>query len=342
MAVRRIANPGKAVSSRWAETEGKERSAGLLRLSRLVTGAVTRFSRAYGQFMFNRTARKVADTAPLQTRPSNLVFLSQVCHRDVVPYLLAIKSLYRAIGEGDVVALDDGSLTSLDRRMLERHIPGLQIVHIKTVDVGRFPRGGTWERLIKIVELSATHYVIQADADTLVSGPIPEVLNCWKNNVSFLLGTEMGQAIEPAAVFAATARDWISNRFRADELKISTLAEAALADIPTAWNGKYVHASSGFAGFARSSVSVSDLALLSDWMYERFGKQWEDWGSEQISSNYLLANAANAVVLPFQRYACYEPPMSVGDRPFLHFIGSYRFMHGLYRKRVKQLLQQWE
>ena len=124
-------------------------------------------------------------------------------------------------------------------------------------------------------------------------------------------------------------------------MKIGTLAEAALADLPADWDSKYVHASSGFAGFARNSVRLSDLALFSDWMYERFGKQWEEWGSEQISSNYLLANAKGAVVLPFARYACYEPPMSVGDRPFLHFIGSYRFMHGLYKARVKKLLRQW-
>ena len=285
--------------------------------------------------MFEFTAEGVFGTAPLLVRGDTPVFLSQMCHRDLASYLLAMKSLYLAVGQGRVVIIDDGSLTSHDVSVLERHVPRLEILDIATIDTRTCPRGGTWERLMKVVELSRDHYVIQVDADTLVSGPIPEVVQCWRTNQSFILGTYAGREIAPAASSARLAQDWMVNARR---ISVGMLAEAALDRLPKTAPPNYVHASSGFAGFAKGSFRLSDLESFCDWMRGQLGVRWDELGSEQIASNYMLANAPGAKVLPFDRYACFEPHIPPGDRPFLHFIGSYRYNDGLYRKRARSFL----
>ena len=255
-----------------------------------------------------------------------------MCHRDLAPYLLAIKSLYFAVGQGRIVIINDGSLTSHDISLLNHHIPHLQIFDIAAIDTGMCPRGGTWERLVKAIELSQKNYVIQADADTLVSGPIPEVVQCYLANESFLLGTNVGREIAPAAFSARLAQGWLVNARR---ITVGALAEAALDQLPHSAPPNYVHGSSGFAGFAKGAFRLSDLELLSVWMRGHLGARWDEWGSEQIASNYLLSNVRPSKVLPFDRYACFQPDTPPGDRPFLHFFGSHRYNDGIYAKRVR-------
>ncbi len=295
--------------------------------------AVHRVRYAWGQHWFDIAAERVLGTAPLAMRGNSPLILSMVCHRDVAAYLLAIKSLYQRMGEGRVVVINDGSLTDEDLKILRHHVPGL------TVDAaGQGSTGALfWVRLTKIVELSAAHYVIQLDSDTLVSGPIPEVVSCYRENISFLLGTNVGQEVAPASAAAAMVQGWIETN-RWDRLTVGVAAEAALDSLPQASRRSYVHASAGFAGFARGAFRLSELQEFSDWMRRKLGSRWDEWGSEQIASNYILANAPNAVVLPFARYACFEPPMPTAERPFLHFIGSHRFKQGLYRRRVNAFL----
>ncbi len=300
--------------------------------------AIHRVQRDWGKYLFDRTAARVLNTPPLWVRGDSPVFLSQLCHRDVAPYLLAVKSLYRAIGQGQVIIINDGSLTGDDSSILQHHIPGLEIIDIATIDTRSCPRGGTWERLVKIIELSHKHYVIQADADTLVSGQIPEVIQCWRSNKSFLLGTDCGQEIAPAATSARLAQSWVKNL---GWDTIGVLAEALLDDLPRTAPSNYVHASSGFGGFAKGGFRLADLEFFSDWMRGKLGARWDKLGTEQIASNYMLANAPGAVVLPFDRYACFEPHIAPGERPFLHFIGTYRYGDGLYRRRARRFIRQY-
>jgi hypothetical protein len=261
-----------------------------------------------------------------------------MCHRDVAPYLLAIKSLYRAIGQGRVMIINDASLTRDDISILQRHIPGLEIVDIATIDTRTCPHGGCWERLVKIIELSEDHYVIQVDADTLVSGPIPEVIQAWRSNKSFLLGTDCGQEIAPSSVSARLAQSWIAK----DGWDTTcVVADSGLDRLPETAPPNYVHASAGFAGFAKDAFRLSDLESFSDRMRGHLSARWDKWGTEQIASNYMLANAPGAIVLPFDRYACFEPHIKPGDRPFLHFIGTYRYGAGHYRHRARRFMREY-
>lgn len=150
-----------------------------------------------------------------------------LCHRDVPPYLLAIKSLYFRVGHGRVVIINDSSLTPDDLTILQSHIPGIVVLDIAGISTGSCPRGGTWERLVKILELSAETYVIQTDADILVSGPIPEVIQSVRENRSFLLGTGAGKEVTTALDTARMVQGWIKTN-NWNPIKIGIEAEAAL------------------------------------------------------------------------------------------------------------------
>lgn len=290
--------------------------------------------------MFDRVAAKVRKTPPLGMAGNSPIFLSMVCKRDVNAYLLAIKSLYSAVGGGRIVMISDGSLDTEDLRTLQFHLPICEVIDINSIDTGRCPRGGTWERLTKIIDLTADDYVIQMDADTLVSGSIHEVVEAYNSNKSFLLGTDIGQSVAPAAQVASLMKELIEKHGWTN-LSVGVLAESALDTLPNVDRRRYVHASSGFAGFARGAFRFADLEEFSSLMRERLGPHWDEWGSEQIASNYMLANAPDAIVLPFSRYACFEPHLPPGERPFLHFIGSYRFNDGVYRKQAQTFLSQY-
>ncbi len=48
-------------------------------------------------------------------------------------------------------------------QILRRHIPGIQIVDVSSVPLGPCKGGGTWERLLFLIDRSEKEYVIQLD-----------------------------------------------------------------------------------------------------------------------------------------------------------------------------------
>src|SRR5215216_3755333 len=113
-----------------------------------------RIEREWGKRSFQHVAKEILTTPPLKLKGDIPVLLSMLCHRDVIAYLIAIKSLYIRLQAGRVMVINDGSLTEADFTTLEYHIPGIQFFDIASISTGTCPRGGTWERLVKIVELS--------------------------------------------------------------------------------------------------------------------------------------------------------------------------------------------
>src|SRR6266478_4267805 len=171
---------------------------------------VRRFRELRDKRSFDCVGRQVLSTAPLQMRGGGPLFLTMLRHSDVIMYLLAIKSLYVRIGFGKVVIINDGSLTAGDLAILNFHIPMMGIIELKDINIPSCPRADFfWERLVKIVQLSENNYVIQLDADTLVSATIPEVVQLCRENRSFLLGTASGQRVSPAPETAQMVQEWI-------------------------------------------------------------------------------------------------------------------------------------
>ena len=279
--------------------------------------------------LFDYSCRRILDTPPLVFRDAPLVICSMLCRRDLIMYLLAIKSLYSQLGEGRICVINDGSLDQHCIQILQHHLTQLEITHIDQIPTDSCPSGGTWERLLHVLDLSSSDYVIQIDSDVLVRGPIPEVLSHYRENRSFTLGTPTGNALKTVYESAEFAKGKSSKN-------VQISAEIALAQLPDVHERHYVRGCSAFTGFARGATKRSDAIQFSQNMQTLLGHKWTEWGSEQVTSNYLIANAPKSAILPTNTYVNFLPPFNVQESALIHFLGEYRFRHATYRNEARK------
>ncbi len=276
---------------------------------------------------FNHAVRDIAVCPPVHCDTAQaLTLVSQLRHTDILMYLLALKTFARYLTPGRVVVLNDGSLDNVDQALLQQQIPGVEIRPISAINTGPCPRGGTWERLLHILDLSRDAYVIQLDADTMTLTDIADIRQCIAENRSFTLGTPTGREI----VSFDEASEFIQ-RHLPDAQHVQVFAERALARAPNKEGQRYVRGNSGFAGFGRGACSRAQVEAFSQTMSTLLGAdKWQEWGSEQVSSNFAVANSPNGLVLPQPRYAFFNPKLDYTQSAFLHFIGTHRFHDGTY------------
>ncbi|KMT64637.1 hypothetical protein [Catenovulum maritimum] len=294
----------------------------------------------------SKTFQKVRDSKPIQyTYNPELVIVSQVYSGALDMSLLALKSFIKMIGEGRVEVIDDGSLTKSDHELLHHHIPHLTIVHIDDIDVGSCPKGSCWERLIHILKLSQDAYVIQVDTDTLTIAPVPEVYNGFKANKAFTIGGEPNWP-EPIPVeyISHISRNKISEH-------IQVKSERQLEHVESINLTHYCRGCAAFAGFPKQAVTFDQLQAFSAEMEERIGADtWRNWGSEQFSANVMISLCPEPSVLPWPKYLNHGFPFVENGQEklesytrltsVLHFIGTYRYKHGVYRKLAKLVLSE--
>ncbi|MBL8225896.1 MAG: hypothetical protein JNM50_11260 [Chromatiales bacterium] len=278
-----------------------------------------------GRRLHNRAINGVLDTPPIRTTGDPIVFASMVCHRDVLMYLVAVKSIQQRVGKGRVAVIDDGSLTTADLDVLRRHLDDPQIVHINDVPVGRTPRGGTWERLLTCLDLSRDSYVVQVDADLVAASSLDEVAEAIDANAAFTITSRQGPAVV-SFTDAATFADSI------DGDHIQLLAERAFRHHPAAADMRYIRGCSGFTGFPRGGLTRDFVERLSETMAGLIGPRWAEWGTEQVASNVVFANGHDPRPLPLSRYKNFFPPMDLDGAALVHFLGSHRFHGGHYRR----------
>lgn len=269
--------------------------------------------------------RDILRTPQAQPGPLPVTVVSMVQSAHTVMYLLAIKSFLRHVPAAAVAVIDDGSLTPADHELLRAHVGGLSIVPITGIDTGACPRGGTWERLLHILDLSASRYVVQLDSDILTLGAVPEVVEAITANRSFTLGSEARYGIMTTeeAARAIAGMDPAETQFA---------AEFALPRIPPEIGRFYVRGSSGFAGFAIGAISRPTAEAFSVAMQAEMGKRWEEWGTEQVTSNFLVASSPGGFVLPWPKYCCFYDREDVTGCALIHFIGTWRFRGGVYAR----------
>lgn len=283
---------------------------------------------------FADACRGVLQAAPVALDASSgLVLLSQLQHKDVLMFLLAVKSFARQLRPRAVHVLNDGSLSADDRVVLQNHIPGLKLLELAEFESASCPRGGTWERLLAIASLVQDHYVIQLDSDTLTVGHIDEVRKCVNGEKAFALGTWDRQGLESMGERVETARKL--NHGPATHVQVA--AEANFDKLDDFESLRYVRGCSGFAGFAPQSFAREFVEAISEQMSRAIGAKWSEWGSEQVMSNIVIANIPGAIVLPHPKYAdCHK--MRSGVTEFIHFIGSCRFDNGNYARLGAQVI----
>jgi len=285
------------------------------------------------QRLHRRLARRVLRTPPIPKGDDGVILFSMIGTAVLLPYLVAVKSLRQQLGRGRAVILDDGTLTAADRAVLAHHLNDPTIILIDDVDTGPCPRGGTWERLLTILDLRADAYVIQADSDTVALGDLREVRAAIDAGRDFTLRGEAGAELRTVADMA---RDAAGIDPRGAGLHVQDAAEAAIGSVALPGHDArhYVRGCAGFAGFAPGGHGRALAEALSLAMDDAIGRDsWSRWGSEQVTSNFVVANGHDPLLLPYDRFwnfwnaALFGRARFPGDPAFVHFIGTYRF-HG--------------
>lgn len=275
---------------------------------------------------FDWRCRGILDTPPLQKTQGGPHLVSQVCHRDLIPYLVTVKTAHLHLGAEQITVVDDGTLSTRDQSILVQHIPGIRIVHRNEVRPAKCPKGNVWERLLMAADICQNSYVIQLDADTVTLSEMSEVLECIAAGSSFTL---LGGGSSPAVETAAAA----SRRYAEDRSgEVQSVVERSFCRLQDADQFCYVRGNAGLVGFPRASFSRDTIERLSMKMESLCGELWHTWGSEQVASNLIVANTPRCVPLPFPKYASHWalPGVRYADSAFVHFVGPHRYDDGLY------------
>lgn len=293
-----------------------------------------RLRNSFRKKWFNFHCRQILSTPPLRPESDDVVIVSEVGNRDVIMYLVAIKSFYHFLHRGRIILLLDDDCPKDQIEILRYHLNPLEICYVQNVRSKQCPVGGTWERLLLIAEKVTQSYVIQIDADTVTTDQVPEIFQAIDANRSFMLSEWENQSIRPIDEAVTAAR-------RSNSDHVQMLAEKnfdKLGDFPQL---KYARGQSSFAGFAKNSFSVERLEKFSTEMQRLLGEsKWREWGSESLASNFMVANSPLATMLPYPKYASYYPSRDVNfdASAFVHFEGTNRLKNGLYVKKSQQMI----
>jgi hypothetical protein len=121
---------------------------------------------------------------------------------------------------------------------------------------------------------------------------------------------------------------------------VQAVCERSFDQLPESASLKYVRGNAGFTGFAKCSMNRGKIEWFSNLMRRITKDTWDEWGSEQVASNLIIANTEGSCPLPFPKYLSYWAHIDVPyeDASFIHFIGPHRFANGLYLKSAKKVI----
>ena len=280
---------------------------------------------------FNQHAKAILTTPPVVTTPgATASVLTQLQHKDVLMFLVALKSFSQQVPLNTVFILSDGTLTPNDRSILNENISSVEFIELSEVHNEKCPHGACWERLLAIAERNIDNYIIQLDSDTVTLGTLNEVTELIKDDRSFVIGTWDGQDIEP---MRTNAERVMKNVNPTQDSHVQMLSEVTFLELPNCDDLNYVRGCAGFSGFAKGSIDLSFIESISMSMEGLIGNKWHEWGSEQVMSNIVVANTPEAAVLPHPKY-CDCTKINATETHFIHYVGSCRFTTEHYANTV--------
>ena len=276
----------------------------------------------------NAAVLGVLDTAPIVPQRDGLVIFSMIGTAVLLPYLVAVKSLWAQLQRGRIAILDDGTLTAADRTVLAQHCGDPQILRLDDVPRGRFPHGGCWERLLTILDHRAGEYWLQLDSDTVTLGPVWELERAIASNRSFTL---MGGADAPPEPLELGAFKQAYYPAGEAEGHVQSRIESRMDRLAPGLGWKYIRGCAGFAGFAAGNGGRELATAFLARMKAVIGDDDAGiWGTEQVASSFLIANEGAPVCLPYTRYLNYWGEDWDRDAAFIHFVGAHRYDNGAY------------
>lgn len=282
----------------------------------------------FNRLLFQRAVKGILDTPPVRRGENAFAALSMVHHRDVLSYLLAIKTFAHFASPARIFLIADPSLDADDRKTLVQHVPFIETLEAETFRRAALPVGGTWERLSAISVLCQQTPIVQLDADTMTFGYPEEVVEALRNNRSFLIRSERDVEMQP---LDTTAR--FGKMLMQTSNHIQAFSEARFTELPNWRQYRYARACSGFTGFGVASISPDALDTFSSAMRSIHGARWDEWGTEQVSSNLLAASSPDAFLLPHPKY-CNADSLSQ-DTIVSHYIGYARHVNRSYEGRAR-------
>jgi hypothetical protein len=121
---------------------------------------------------------------------------------------------------------------------------------------------------------------------------------------------------------------------------VQAVCERSFDQLPESSSLKYVRGNAGFIGFPKGSITREKTEFFSDLMRRIAKDKWDEWGSEQVTTNLLIANLERAYTLQSPKYLSYwaHPDVPYDEASFIHFIGPYRFSNGYYLKKAKSVI----
>jgi hypothetical protein len=280
---------------------------------------------------FDRQISAIMGTPPLRMVDAGWSIVSMIKDRDVPMYILSIKAFYALLGAGRIIGIIDRDLSQALRDTIRLHVEGIEFVILEDLDTGTCQRGGTWERLVFLLDRSEQQYVIQIDSDVLAVGPdLDEVKDCIARNVAFTIAEgDRFRSMREAAHIAQADPDM---RYVGDA------AERSFDQYPDCDRLRYIRGSSGLAGFARGGFTRAQIEAFHGTMQCLLPERWHEWGSEQCGSNFAVANSPDAVALPYPAYGAFGPRLQRDRCKCFHFIGSYRFVDGYFARRARGVI----
>jgi len=285
----------------------------------------------------------ILDTPPIVPRNDGVVLFSMIGTAVVLPYLVAVKSLWHQLGRGRIALLDDGTLTGADKAVLAHHCGDPEILSIARVDTTGFPTGGCWERFLSILDRRGSEFWIQLDSDTVTLGPVPEVVAALALNRSFtLLGG--ADAAQPDGAGPMLPLGDFARAFYPDgpaDGHVQTRIESRMGQIISRPDWRYIRGCAGFAGFAAGGPGRPLAAAFLAQMEKLVGPQdIATWGTEQIASNFHIANEPRAAALPYARFMNYWAEDWAEGTSFVHFVGTHRYDNGAYEAASRHAIAQ--
>jgi hypothetical protein len=295
------------------------------------TRVIQRLKRDHFRARHHKVACQVLATQPVIPGVLPFLLLSMVHTRDVLSYLVALKSFIHFANPERIVVVCDPSITGQDRALLKHHVPHIELRRAEEFTHPDMPRGGTWERLFAIAGLVRENYVVQLDADTLTMQSIEEVLTAIQAGHGFVIGETVDTPIRLLPAVRENALPLVK-----PGAHIQSIAESEMVNLGLPQDARYIRGCSGFTGFPRSDTMQDAMIDFSQRMTSKLGADWTRWGTEQVTSNYLVSNAVGTRPLPFPKYS--TPDLATEQTAFCHYIGSMRFINSKYETGTRQAL----
>jgi hypothetical protein len=288
-----------------------------------------------GEWRFDRTAVNIRNTPPLEIVPGKVTFVSLVCHKDLDRYLLAIKSVYKRVGAGSIAVLDDGTLTDADRNVLNYQLGNPRYFHKDDIDTGPCPSYICWRRIMLILDLCQEGYVVQVDSDIVARAPLEEALAAIEADEAFMIVNKT----HPGHITLKEMSKWVKDKGWQGKT-VQMEAERILCNYPQADEKRYLRGTAAFVGWPMNCATKEQLLDFSQFIESEIGPLWREWGSEQTSTNYLIANCPKLKLLEHPKYVNHFSNSTLEGAALVHFFGSHRYVGGRYLKYARSLLRE--